>query len=66
MNQKMLIGAGLLVLGGVLLYFGLNATNAPTEEITEAVTGQYSDRTMMFLGGGAVSAVVGLILLIKK
>ena len=66
MNQKMIIGVALLVLGAVLLYFGLNATNAPAEEITEALTGQYSDRTVMYIAGGAISAVIGLVLLIKK
>ena len=66
MDQKKIIGVALLVLGAVLLYFGLSATNAPVEEITEALTGQYSDRTMMYLAGGAVSAVIGVVLLIKK
>lgn len=66
MDQKKIIGVALLVLGAVLLYFGLSATNAPVEEITEALTGQYSDRTMMYLAGGAISAVIGVVLLIKK
>lgn len=66
MNQKMIVGIALLVLGAVLLYFGQNAANAPTEEIAEALTGQYSDRTIMFLAGGAVSAVIGVVMLVKK
>ncbi|NNF67048.1 MAG: DUF3185 family protein [Gammaproteobacteria bacterium] len=66
MNQNKIIGVALLVAGAVLLYFGFNAANAPSAEIAEAITGQYSYRTMMFMGGGAVSAVVGLVMLIKK
>lgn len=66
MNQKMIIGIALLVLGAVLLYFGLNAANAPAEEFAEALTGQYSDRTMMYLAGGAISAVIGVVMLVKK
>ena len=66
MSTNKLIGIVLLVLGGVLLFFGLNATEAPMEELTEAVTGNYSDKTMYYLIGGAVSAVVGLVLLLKK
>ena len=66
MSQNKIIGIAVLVLGAVLLYFGMNAANAPTEELAEALTGQYSDRTMMFLAGGAISAVIGLVMLVKK
>ena len=66
MNTSKLIGIGLLVLGGILLYFGFNATNSPVEEIGEAFTGKYSDETMMYLVGGGVAAVAGLFMTIKK
>lgn len=66
MKTNKLIGIILLVLGGVLIYFGLNATESPTEEIAEAVTGRYTDKTMYYLIGGAVSAVLGLVLALKK
>jgi len=66
MKTNKIIGIVLLVLGAVLIFFGLNATEAPMEELTEAVTGKYSDETMYYLIGGAVSAVVGLVLLLKK
>ena len=66
MKTNKLIGIILLVLGAVLIYFGLNATESPTEEIAEAVTGRYTDKTMYYLIGGAVSAVLGLILAVKK
>lgn len=66
MNTSRLIGIGLLVLGGILLYFGFNATNSPAEELGEAFTGKYSDETMMYLVGGGVAAVAGLFMLVKK
>jgi len=66
MKTNKLIGIILLVLGAVLIYFGLNATESPTEEIAEAVTGRYTDKTMYYLIGGAVSAVLGLVLAVKK
>lgn len=66
MSQNKLIGIILLVGGAIALYFGINATGAPSEEIAEALTGQYSDRTMMYLVGGGAAAVGGLFMLIRK
>lgn len=66
MKTNKIIGIVLLVLGAVLIFFGLNAADAPLEEMSEAITGKYSDETMYYLIGGAVSAVVGLVLLLKK
>lgn len=66
MNNSRLIGIGLLALGAILLYFGFNAADSAVEEIGEAITGRYSDETMMYLIGGGVAAVVGLFLLLKK
>jgi len=66
MNTSKLIGIGLLVLGGILLYFGFNAMNSTGEEISEAFTGKYSDETMMYLIGGGVAAVAGLFMTVRK
>lgn len=66
MNTAKLIGIGLLVLGAILLYFGFNATNSPMEELGEAVTGKYSDDTMMYLIAGGVAAAAGLFMVLKK
>ena len=66
MSQNKIIGILLLVVGAIALYFGFNATNAPMEEMTEAFTGQYSDKTMLYLIGGAVAGVAGLVMLVRK
>jgi uncharacterized membrane protein HdeD (DUF308 family) len=66
MSKNRTIGIVLLVAGLIALYFGFNATSAPTEEISEALTGQYSDQTMLYLICGAVSAVAGAVMLFRK
>jgi hypothetical protein len=66
MNNNKIIGIILLVVGIIALYFGINATNAPMEEMTEAFTGQYSDQTMLYLVGGAVAGIAGLVMLFRK
>lgn len=65
MNKMKIIGIALLVLGAILLYFGYNAATAPMEEIGEALTGRYSDETMVYLIAGGISAVLGLVMLIR-
>jgi len=66
MNNNKIIGIILLMVGVIALYFGINATNAPMEEMTEAFTGQYSDQTMLYLIGGAVAGIAGLVMLFRK
>lgn len=66
MSGKRLIGIALLVVGVILLVMGFNATQAPVEELTESFTGRFSDETMVYLIGGAVAAVIGLVMLLKK
>jgi hypothetical protein len=66
MTTTKLMGIGLLALGAILLYFGINATNSPMEELGEAFTGKYSDETMMYLIGGGVAALAGLFMVTRK
>jgi uncharacterized membrane protein len=66
MSTSKMIGVALVVAGAILLYFGFNAAGAPAEEISEALTGQYSDRTTMYFIAGGVSAVLGVVALLKK
>ena len=60
MDNKKILGLGLLVLGAVLLYFGWQAADAPLEQARESLTGDYSDRTMQYLIGGAGAAAAGV------
>ncbi len=66
MKLKAILGAALLVLGIILLFFGYQAATSPVEEIGETLTGRYSSETMSYIIGGAVSAVVGLVLVLRR
>lgn len=66
MNQKSMIGAALLVVGLVLLYFGYNASQSLSGEVSEALTGRFSDQTMLYLIGGAAAVVVGAAMLFRR
>lgn len=62
MGTKQIVAIVLVVLGVVLLYFGWQATDAPLEQASKGLTGEYSDRTMQYLIGGAVAAAAGVAL----
>jgi hypothetical protein len=49
------------VVGVILVIYGINASNSVGSEISEAVTGEPTDRSMWLLIGGAVLAVIGLV-----
>ncbi len=62
MSPQRILGVVLLVLGIVLFAFGWNATDTVTEEVSEGLTGKYTDETMWYIIGGLVVAIVGLAL----
>jgi hypothetical protein len=65
MGTNKVIGIVLLVVGALLLYFGLNATDAPLEQARESLTGDYSDQTMLYLIGGAAAAIAGIAMVVR-
>lgn len=56
MNVMQIVGAAALVVGVVLLGFAYQSSNAPVDQISDALIGRYTDQTMtyLFLGIGAV------------
>ncbi len=63
MGNRKALGVVLLVVGAALLYFGFEAADAPLESARESLTGDYSDRTMAYLIGGAAAVAGGLAML---
>jgi hypothetical protein len=62
MRMSLAVGLALAVGGAMLLAMGLNATDAPAEQITEALTGRRSARTEWSIIGGAAMLVAGAVL----
>jgi drug/metabolite transporter (DMT)-like permease len=62
MGPNRILGVILLVVGVILLYFGINATDTIGEEIKEGLTGRYTDKTTWYIVGGAAAAVVGALM----
>lgn len=56
------LGIVLLVVGLLLVGFGLNATESVSDSVSEGFTGRFTDKTMWYLIGGAALAIGGLAL----
>ena len=61
MSPYRIIGFVALALGGVLLIFAWRASNAPIEQLSEALTGRYTNNTMWYLLAGIAGVVVGAV-----
>ncbi len=64
MAVQRFLGLVVLAAGLVLLAFGIHASHAPLERVSNAVTGQYTDTTMWYLAGGAVATLAGALIAI--
>lgn len=54
-----LLGIVLLVVGLILLGFGLNASDSVADSVSEGFTGRFTDQTMWYIIGGGALAIAG-------
>lgn len=59
MNNKA-ISVALLVVGAVLIVWGINATDSFSSDVSRFFTGSPTDKAVWLLIGGIVAGVVGL------
>lgn len=64
MTSKRILALVLLVVGLILLFFAYQQSQSMGDQVTEAVTGTFTDSTTWFLILGAASAVAGVGLLL--
>ncbi len=60
------VSAALLVVGIVLIIFGINASHSFGSQVSRFFTGSPTDQTIWFFVGGAVALVVGLVMLFQR
>ena len=62
MNVRTIVGIALLLGGAVALYFGFQESSSFASDVSEAITGSPTDRSMQLMIGGGIAAVAGLLL----
>ena len=66
MSGNKILGVVLLVIGAILLFFGYNASQSLGDQLTETLTGKFTDDTMWYIMAGSASVVVGALLTFRK
>lgn len=65
MNLMRLLGIGVVVAGVFFLIVGLNATNAPVEQLSQTFMGKYTHETLMYIAGGLAAIIAGAVVAIQ-
>lgn len=63
MNRPLHIA--LLIIGGILIFYGIKAGDSVGYDVTRAVTGAPTDRTLWLLAGGILAGVIGFFGLVR-
>lgn len=64
MHWSKILGIALLVGGVILLIMGWNASESPTEQVFEGLTGRFTEETRNYFLFGGIAALVGLLLVL--
>jgi hypothetical protein len=66
MSPQRIVGIVLVVVGIVLLIMGLSASDSVADQVSETVTGHFTDRTTWYIVGGIGLAVIGVIIALLR
>ncbi len=62
MQPMRILGVVVFAVGVVLLGFGYHASNAPLDQLSNTLTGRFTDRTMWYFVFGIAAALGGALL----
>jgi hypothetical protein len=60
------IGIALVVIGIILIMFGINASDSFSSDVSRFFTGSPTDKTMWLLIGGVAATIIGSVMSFKK
>jgi uncharacterized membrane protein len=64
MNSQGIVGGVLIILGVALLIFGMNASHSVADQVSNTVTGKFTQDTMWYILGGIAVGVLGVFMLV--
>ena len=64
MSPQRIIGVVLLIAGVILLIVGMNASHSLADQVSNTFTGRFTRETAVYIIGGGMVAVLGLMLVL--
>lgn len=64
MNPQRIFGIVLLVVGAILLFVGMNASQSMVEQVNQTFAGRFSDGTTWYIIGGIAAGLFGVLMLV--
>ena len=65
MNPQRIFGIVVMVLGGVLIAVGINASHSVADQVSNTFTGRFTQATIWYIICGIGAAVFGLLMTIS-
>lgn len=65
MSSRGIFGIILLVVGILAFSVGLNASNSLTDQVSNVLTGRFTENTTWYMIGGIAAALAGLLMLVS-
>lgn len=65
MDRNRALGVAIFILGVAALGFAYHASDAPMDQLSNSLTGRYTDTTMTYFIVGIVAAIVGGFLVLS-
>jgi uncharacterized membrane protein len=62
MSPPRIIGIVLLIVGVIVMIWGMNASNSVADQVSNTFTGRFTQTTTWYIIGGIASVVLGLVL----
>lgn len=66
MPVQRIAGIALIVTGLVLMYFGYQSSQGLDDQLSETLTGEYTDSTVWYWLSGSVASVAGLLMILVR
>jgi hypothetical protein len=62
MSPPRIIGIVLLIIGVIVMVWGMNASHSVADQVSNTFTGRFTQTTTWYIIGGIAAAVFGLVL----
>lgn len=66
MNMQPIFGIVLMVVGVISLFVGMNASHSPADQVSNTVSGRFTQTTTWYILGGVAVALLGLLMVLFR